>query len=394
MRACALGALLLLACVSSHAQERGVTMGRPIVAAYPDGFVVTSHVLPSTGDGRIAGGGIGGQTRQALQNLDASLKARGSSLARAASIHVYLRNAADFAEMNRAYAEFFAVDPPVRTTIVADLVAKDALIQVAAVALPPGAPREVVHPPGWTKSPNPYSYGIRSGDVLFLAGLVARRGQDNAIVEGDVATQTKAVLDNAEAILAAAGMGFADVVSSRVFITDVATFQEMNAAYRVRFPEPRPVRATVACALMNPAFTVEITLVADRRAKTAVTTPRPDGTAGTPGPNFSSALRVGERLYLSGFLGSNESNRGDIEAQTREALATARRTLQAAGATWADVVEAVVYVTDVSKAAGVATELSLAIGRAEVPIVAAGTGLVAPDGLVEVVLTARAPRAR
>ena len=48
------------------------------------------------------------------------------------------------------------------------------------------------------RSPNPYSYGIRSGDTLFLAGLVSRRGADNSMVPGDMATQMRTILDNAE----------------------------------------------------------------------------------------------------------------------------------------------------------------------------------------------------
>ena len=66
---------------------------------------------------------------------------------------------------------------------------------------------------------HPYSYGIRSGDTLFLAGLVSRRGSDGSAIDGDVGVQTRAVLDNAARAPAAAGMSFADVVSSRVFIT-------------------------------------------------------------------------------------------------------------------------------------------------------------------------------
>ena len=42
------------------------------------------------------------------------------------------------------------------------------------IAVPKGGERVVIHPAGWVKSPNPYSYAIRTGDTLFLAGLVSR----------------------------------------------------------------------------------------------------------------------------------------------------------------------------------------------------------------------------
>ena len=47
------------------------------------------------------------------------------------------------------------------------------------------------------KSPSPYSYGIRSGSTLFLAGLISRNGRDNQVVKGDMATQVKTAMDNA-----------------------------------------------------------------------------------------------------------------------------------------------------------------------------------------------------
>src|SRR5438094_141940 len=82
----------------------------------------------------------------------------------------------------------------------------------------------VVHPSDWIKSPNPYSYGIKTGNTLFLSGLISRNGKDNTTVKGDVSAQTKTVLDNGAAILKQAGMSFADVVSARVFLPDDTTF--------------------------------------------------------------------------------------------------------------------------------------------------------------------------
>ena len=54
------------------------------------------------------------------------------------------------------------------------------------VAVPNGGERVVIHPSDWIKSPGPYSYGIKAGNTLFLAGLVSRNGKDNTNVKGDV----------------------------------------------------------------------------------------------------------------------------------------------------------------------------------------------------------------
>src|SRR5439155_3035864 len=134
-----------------------------------------------------------------------------------------------------------------RTTVVvtAPFALPDGLVEMSMVAVPDGGERVVVHPGDWIQSPNPYSYGIKSGNTLFLSGLISRNGKDNTVVKGDITAQTKTVLDNGGAILKAAGMRFGDVVSARVFITDAAALQEMNTAYRTYFPTTPPSRATV-----------------------------------------------------------------------------------------------------------------------------------------------------
>src|SRR5262249_43222182 len=161
-----------------------------------------------------------------------------------------------------------------------------------------------------------------------------------SVIKGDMTAQTRAVLDNGRAILEAAGMSYSDVVSSRVFITDNAQFQTMNAAYRPYFSASPPARATVRAGLMGADYQVEIAMVAvkDPQRK-AVTTPNADGSPGSPGTSpLSSAVRVGNRLYLSGILGNSADNRNDVKAQTAETLARIGRTLTAAGFGWDDVV--------------------------------------------------------
>ena len=294
----------------------------------------------------IGGADVKAQTRQVLENVSRALERAGTSLAQVASVNVYIKRAADFGPMNEVYAGYFRDAPPVRTTIVSDLMDVEALVEIAAVALPKGAPRDVVHPKDWITSPNPYSYGIKSGDMLFLAGLVARNGKDNSVVAGDMAAQTSVVLENARAILDAAGMLFDDVVTARAYITDVAAFQDMNATYRGYFAKNPPARATVVCELMNPGYKVEITLFAVKGERRVLTTPQADGSPGRANPNLSSAVQVGNRLFLSGMLGNTEANRGDARAQTRETLARLGRTLEAAGFDWSHVVDGVVYLTN------------------------------------------------
>jgi 2-iminobutanoate/2-iminopropanoate deaminase len=257
------------------------------------------------------------------------------------------------------------------------------------VALRDGVERRVIHPAAWMRSPNPYSYGIKSKHTLFLSGLIARNGKDNSFAGGDIKTQTRAVLENARAILSEAGMSLADVVSSRVYITDTATFQDMNAAYREGFPANPPARATVRCGLTSPQYLVEITMVAVQDpARQGVTTPAADGSPGKPTPVLSSAVRVGDRLFLSGMLGNSEATRGNAGAQTKETLARLGRTLEAAGFGWKDVVEATVYLPDLANAAAMNEAYRAALPPPYPARATIEAGLVSPEGLVEIMMTA------
>ena len=87
------------------------------------------------GKKELAGPGIGEQTRQAMENIEAILDAVGSSMERIVKTTVFLKDLGDFAEANRIYASFFTVDPPARATIQAGGLPMGALIEIDAVAL-------------------------------------------------------------------------------------------------------------------------------------------------------------------------------------------------------------------------------------------------------------------
>lgn len=353
--ALALAPALAVGAAAQSAARQIVTAGAPSnlpfsPAVKAGGFV---YVAGAIGDGAapLAKGDIRAQTRQTLDGIAKTLKAAGSSLANAASVIVYLRNAADAAAMNEVYATYFPKDPPARTTVVVTqpLANADGLIEISMIAIPDGGERTVIHPEGWAKVPSPYSYGIRSGDTLFVAGLVSRNGKDNTNVPGDITAQTRTILENGAAILKQAGMSFADVVANRVYLTDDTAFQAMNAAYRPFFGDTPPARLTVRGGLTSPDYLVEISMVAVRDAtRMAVATPNADGTPGRPNANLSSAIRVGNRLYVSGIVGNTPATRGNAKAQTAEVMARTGRTLQAAGFDWSHVVDTTVFLSDMS----------------------------------------------
>ena len=84
-------------------------------AVKADGLIYVAGTLSAEGD-------IRAQTKKTIEDMSAVLQKAGSSLANVASVNVYLTKADDFAAMNEVYRTFWAKDPPVRTTIVSDLV--------------------------------------------------------------------------------------------------------------------------------------------------------------------------------------------------------------------------------------------------------------------------------
>ena len=161
-------------------------------------LIYLSGTLAQDAAGAIVGkGDIAAQTRRVIERMHEILTLSGSSLEQVVAVTVYLRNAGDFAAMNDAYKAHWPLNPPTRTTVIANLVRPDALVEMSMIAVPLGAERTVIHPAGWMRSPNPYSYAIRSGETLFLSGLVSRNGRDNSVVTGDITKQTRVVMDNA-----------------------------------------------------------------------------------------------------------------------------------------------------------------------------------------------------
>ena len=308
------------------------------------GVIYVAGQLPNDTEGDITV-----QARQVFSNLQAVLEQAGSSLAQSVSVTVMLQNASDFAALDTVYAEQFSDDPPARTTIIGEMVRNGALLEIAVTAVPDGTPRTVILPDGWLKPTSPYSYAIKSGDTLWVSGLVARNGRDNTQVAGDVPTQTRTIMTNLGDILEAADMAYGDVVQGRVALRDMTHFRVMNEAYRATWDTDRPARVSCQAAPVG-SYDVEITFVAIKGsdAREVIVPASADGSPGRVGQNFSPAIRVGNRLFVSGSTGVTDENHGDMAAQTVETLDRLGRSLSAAGFDFGDVVASDVYITDVS----------------------------------------------
>jgi 2-iminobutanoate/2-iminopropanoate deaminase len=119
--------------------------------------------------------------------------------------------------------------------------------------------RKTILPPG-AKSGGNWSPGILIDGTLYISGM---GGEDaNGKIPGDFGAEVQQSLNNIDAVLKEAGMSPADVVSVQVYLTDVETFQRMNAVYTSYFKDPRPTRTTVVVAKLVGAGRIEITATA------------------------------------------------------------------------------------------------------------------------------------
>jgi 2-iminobutanoate/2-iminopropanoate deaminase len=113
----------------------------------------------------------------------------------------------------------------------------------------------------------PYSQAVvvPIGDgkrMIFCSGQIAIDPATGEVVAGDIADETRQVLENLGAVLAAAGASFADVVKTTIFLASMDDFATVNSVYGARFPQDPPARATVEAAGLPRNVRVEIDAIA------------------------------------------------------------------------------------------------------------------------------------
>lgn len=103
----------------------------------------------------------------------------------------------------------------------------------------------------------PYSAGIATGSIAFLSGQLGLDPATGELAQGVVA-QAEQALKNIEALLAAAGETFGNVVKTTVFLADIADFDAVNEVYGAHITEPYPARSAVQVAALPKGALVEI----------------------------------------------------------------------------------------------------------------------------------------
>lgn len=124
--------------------------------------------------------------------------------------------------------------------------------------------REIINTSNAPGAIGPYSQAMKvsCGNMIFTAGQIPLDPATGQMVEGDIKTQTRRVLENVKALLEAAGASLQDVAKTTVFMSDLGEFQAMNEVYGEYFASHPPARSTVEVKALPRGAKVEIETVA------------------------------------------------------------------------------------------------------------------------------------
>jgi 2-iminobutanoate/2-iminopropanoate deaminase len=211
--------------------------------------VETEDLLWTTGqpgldvDARLVGDDAASQTLQALHNACTIVQAGGFSFADVVKLTTYLADASDSAAVDAARRRFLAEHadpdtPPAVTTVQAQFPPPGMLVEVECVAA--SGDRVAVSAPDAASRPGS-SQAIRTGRWIFLEGQGPFDRAGRVVGLDDMDAQVLRTLENVEAVLRAAGAGFADIVHQTIWIQRPELYEPLNEArvpfYRERFPD-------------------------------------------------------------------------------------------------------------------------------------------------------------
>lgn len=294
--------------------------------------------------------GVAEQTRMAMNNVGHVLRAAGMDFSNVVSCHVQLADMADFKEMNEVYGSFFGpTHYPARTTLAYPGLPAGARLELSCIAYADKSRISAVIPPAGAIPPaiGPYRPGVWAGDTLYVSGS-GGRSPKGADLDPTIEGQTKQALANIGEILKAAGLEHRDTVFTNLYFLDPAgykgpTYGKINSVYKEVFRLGlAPSRASFAVAKLPSTISVELTFIAtrDRKNKGRVV---PDSAGPSPTSSNGGVLD-GDTLYTSGKSG----NGATVEEQMRDSLDSIRGILKLAGMDLRHVVDAHVYLKDLS----------------------------------------------
>jgi len=123
--------------------------------------------------------------------------------------------------------------------------------------------KKIIHTSKAPAPIGPYNQAVLVGNTLYTSGQIALDPDSMVLILDSIETETRQVMENMKAVLAAADMTFEDVIKTSIFISDMNNFSRINAVYGQYFDEANaPARETVEVANLPKFVNVEISMIA------------------------------------------------------------------------------------------------------------------------------------
>ncbi|MEN8114612.1 MAG: Rid family detoxifying hydrolase [Actinomycetota bacterium] len=125
-------------------------------------------------------------------------------------------------------------------------------------------PKKIHDAPSGPAPLGPYSIATEANGLVFVSGMIAIDPAVGTAVEGGVTEQTHQIMKNIGSVLGDVGLGFADIVKTTIFVTDMNDFAAVNEVYGSYVESSKPARSTVEVSALPGGFAVEIETIAAR----------------------------------------------------------------------------------------------------------------------------------
>jgi enamine deaminase RidA (YjgF/YER057c/UK114 family) len=291
---------------------------------------------------------IAAQVRQAAENLKDILGAAGLSTDHLVYAHIYIMDTVDFDAARAAWLEQFHDGGPALAMLGIARTPGDTPVEINAVAVADVSRKKQVRLPGTPRNAPPDA--VIAGDRLFFSDCSAATGK--GAVPPDAETEAEAALGRMGAVLAAAGIGFDNVVFVNPYLTAGMSSGAMNRVYAKHFKfGDTPARATIHVNRLPNGANLTFTGVAamDLATRRSV---RPKNMP--PSPTASPCVFVADTLYCSAksaFIPGPNAGvyASTVETQVRQSVRNLLDGLEEAGMDLSNVVATNVYVDDMEE---------------------------------------------
>lgn len=122
--------------------------------------------------------------------------------------------------------------------------------------------KKIINTPKAPAPIGPYNQAVLLNNMLYTSGQIAINPATNELGLSNIKEETKMVMENLKAVLAAAEMGFENVIKTSIFISNMDNFAQINEVYGSYFTSDFPARETVEVACLPRNVNVEISVIA------------------------------------------------------------------------------------------------------------------------------------